>query len=220
MNKVFNFLDFDTLYKRCVLSSVIHAIMVGDEEGVFPSEQSWHRTNYNFQNLAGVRGTISFADDIYVCAIQNNSMYETCTEKYRLEVLRGAEEKIINLAHTQAFRYVLDDFDGEILPFVSAVFWGDKVNNYSNFSEDEIVEISDDAILPLLYSEDDTKRFWKESYEMTDEQMKLAEEIYKRRISVKGKINLETNEISQLRDWFGNIDECIESFQELDIYLI
>lgn len=220
MDKVFDFLNYDTLYKRCVMSSVIHAIMVGGEYGAFPAEQSWDRINYSFQNLAGVRGTISFAEDRYICVIQNNAMYENYTKQYMLELLRGAEEKTIDLANREALQYVLDDFDGKVVPFVSAAFWGNKDINYSNLSEDQIVEISDDAILPLLYSEDDTKNFWKESYEMTDEQMELAEEIYKRRISVKGKINLEINEISKLREWFDNIDECIESFQELDIYLI
>lgn len=219
MNKVFNFLDYDTLYKRCVLSSVIHAIMVGGEYGVFPAEQSWERKNYSFQNLAGVRGTISFADDRYICVIQNNTMYETYTNQYMLELLHGAEEKTIDLANKEALQYVLDEFNGEVIPFVSAAFWGNKDINYSNLSEDQIVKISDEAILPLLYSEDDTKEFWKESYEMTNEQMKLAEEIYKRRLGIKGKIILQPNEISKLKEWFGNIDECVESFQELDIYL-
>lgn len=44
-------------------------------------------------------------------------------------------------------------------------------------------------------------------------------EIYKRRISIDGRLNLTINEINKLKEWFGDVDECIEAFQELNIYL-
>ena len=36
-----------------------------------------------------------------------------------------------------------------------------------------------------------------------------------RRISVSGRLNLSINEVNKLKEWFDDIDECIESFQEL-----
>jgi len=74
--------------------------------------------------------------------------------------------------------------------------------------------------MPFLYSEDDAKKYWKNYYEMTDEQIELAEDIYQRRISVSGRVNLSINEVNKLKEWFDDIDECIESFQELGIYLL
>ena len=55
---------------------------------------------------------------------------------------------------------------------------------------------------------------------MTDEQRELAEDIYQRRISVSGRLNLSINEVNKLKEWFDDIDECIESFQEIGKYLL
>ena len=52
--------------------------------------------------------------------------------------------------------------------------------------------------MPFLYSEDDAKKYWKNYYEMTDEQIELAEDIYQRRISVSGRVNLSINEVNNL----------------------
>ena len=57
-------------------------------------------------------------------------------------------------------------------------------------------------------------------YEMTEEQIEFTEKIFKRRINVDGRLNLTVDEINKLKEWFDDIDECIESFQELEIYLI
>lgn len=32
-------------------------------------------------------------------------------------------------------------------------------------------------------------------------------------------MKLAINEIDKLKEWFDDIEECIESFQELDVYL-
>lgn len=217
MNTIFDFLNYDTLYKRCLIASVAHAIMVG-EYNLFSAEQSWDDLNYNFQNMEGVRGVISFAEGRYICFIQNNAQDGIYTERHVLDILHGADVKIIDLAK-EALQYMLVNYDGEAVPFITSAFWGNKDINYSNLSEEQLINISDNTIMPFLYNENDAKMYWKNYYEMTDEQFKLAEDIYKRRISVSGKINLTINEINKLKEWFGDIDECIESFQELDIYL-
>ena len=57
MNIIFDFLDYNTLYERCVMASIAHAVMVG-EYGLLSAEQSWDGSNYNFQNMEGIRGEI------------------------------------------------------------------------------------------------------------------------------------------------------------------
>lgn len=64
-------------------------------------EQSWDGMNYNFQNMEGVR-VVSFDDDKYICVIQNNPMYQTYAEHHVLEILHGAEVKMIDLAKKEA----------------------------------------------------------------------------------------------------------------------
>ena len=65
MNIIFNFLNYDLLYKKCMMASVAYAIMVGKYD-LLSAEQSWDGLNYNFQNMGGVRGVISFTDDRYI----------------------------------------------------------------------------------------------------------------------------------------------------------
>ena len=218
MNIVFDFLKYDTLYERCVIASVAHAIMVG-KYNLLASEQSWDGMNYNFQNMEGIRGVISFADGEYICVIQNNKEYVEDIERHVSEILRGANVKIMDLAKEEALQYMLVNYKGKDIPFITSAFWGSGDANYSNQSEEQLIKISEKTIMPFLYSEDDAKKYWKDYYEMTDEQIELAENIYKRRINVSGRLNLLINEINKLKEWFVNIDECIESFQELGIYL-
>ena len=219
MNIIFDFLDYDTLYKRCVMASVAHAIMVG-KYNLLSAEQSWDGLNYNFQNMEGVRGVISFAEGEYICVIQNSTEYETFTDQHVSEILKGARERIIELANEEALQYMLVNRNGKTVPFISSAFWRCEGVNYSNQLEEQVIKISDKAIMPFLYNENDARRYWKNYYEMTEEQIELAEEIYKRRIDIGGKLNLTINEINKLKEWFGDIDECIESFQELEIYLV
>ena len=57
------------------MASIVHAIMVG-KYNLLASEQSWDGANYNFQNMEGVRGVISFTEGEYICVIQNNEEYD------------------------------------------------------------------------------------------------------------------------------------------------
>jgi len=218
MNVVFDFLKHSTLYERCVMASVVHAIMVG-KYNLLASEQSWDGINYNFQNMEGVRGVISFSEGEYICAIQNDEEYEEDIEQQVAEILKGASAEILDLAQEEALQYMMVDYKGKYVPFITSAFWGDGDINYSNQSEEQLIKKSEKIIMPFLYSEDDAKKYWKNYYEMTDEQIGLAEDIYKRRISLSGKLNLSKDEANKLKEWFGDIDECIESFQELNIYL-
>lgn len=218
MNAIFDFMNYDTLYKRCVMASVAHAIMVG-KYNLLSAEQSWDGINYSFQNMEGVRGVISFSEGGYICVIQNNGADEVYTEGHVSEILCGANEKIVNLAKEEALQYMLVNYNEKMVPFISTAFWGGRHTNYSNQSEEQIIKISEETILPFLYSKNDAKKYWKNYYEMTNEQIELVEDIYIRRINVKGRLNLTINEINKLKEWFNDIEECIESFQELDIYL-
>jgi hypothetical protein len=218
MNTIFEFLDYNTLYNRCVMASVAHAVMAG-EYGFLSAGQSWDASNYNFQDMEGVRGVISFAEDKYICVIQNNNIYEPYTDQHVSEILNGADAKIIDLANKEALQYMLIEHNGKTVPFISAAFWGSEGMNYSAQSEEQILRISENIIMPFLYSENDAKMYWKDYYEMTKEQTRLTEEIFNRRINTDGKLVLAVDEINKLKEWFGDIGECIESFQELEIYL-
>lgn len=218
MNKIFEFLDQNILYERCIMASVAHAIMVG-EYNLLASEQSWDGLNYNFQNTEGIRGVISFSKELYVCVIQNSADDVRYVEQRVLELFNGADEKIMKLAEDEALQYMLINYNGGIIPFISTAFWGNGNNIFSNQSETEIIKISEKMIMPFLYSERDAIKYWKDYYEMSDEQSKMMESIYERRIKSKGDLYLSADEKKKLIEWFSDIDECIESFGEINIFV-
>lgn len=55
---------------------------------------------------------------------------------------------------------------------------------------------------------------------MDEAQYKMMGDIYNRRIALDGKINLTRDEKNRLLEWFDNIEECIESFKELNIFTV
>ena len=161
MNIVFDFLKYNTLYERCVMASVAHAIMVG-KYNLLVSEQSWDGINYNFQNMEGVRGVISFAEGEYICVIQNNEKCDESIEQHVSEILSGANTKITNLAKEEALQYMLVNYNGKSVPFVTSAFWGSGDTNYSNQSEEQLIKSSEKIIMPFLYSENDAKKILEE----------------------------------------------------------
>lgn len=219
MNKIFGFLDYNSLYRRCIVASIAHAIMVGKYD-LLSAEQSWQGSNYTFQNMEGVRGVISFSENYYVCVVQNSVSYNRYAANKISELFHGAEKNIIELAEDEALQYMLVNYNGNNIPFISAVFWGINDNNFSNQSEKEIIKLSEKIILPFLYSEEDAKKYWGNYYEMNEAQYKMMEDIYDRRIILDGRINLTRDEKNRLLEWFDNIEECIESFKELNIFMV
>ena len=117
MNKIFTDLNYNSLYEKCIMASIAHAIMVGKYD-LLASEQSWDGNNYNFQNMEGVRGVISFSEDCYVCVIQNDANYYGYRECCVSELFYGADETIVKLAD-EALQYMLIEYQGNSVPFIS-----------------------------------------------------------------------------------------------------
>ncbi len=122
MNRIFEFTKPDNM---CILASIAHAIMNG-EYSFLSSEQSWDGMNYSFQDMEGVRGTISFCNDILVCLIRNDDEYIMGEDKISDKFFHGADKEILELAKREAMQYLLLEERGTIMPAVSAAFWGDK----------------------------------------------------------------------------------------------
>lgn len=217
MKKVFHGLNRDRLYQRCLLGSIAHAIMVG-EYGLLSAAQSWDGQNYNFMDFEGVRGTISFSENQYVCVIQNIKSRITGEKEIFHELLYGAGDEICNLAKNEALLYLLVEKNGGNVPAATIAFWGNTQNTYSNMEEEKLLEESHQVIVPFICSEEEARKYWIADYEMKPEQAALAEEIYKQKICADSKLILNQSIKKILLSWFDNIDECIESFSEMEIY--
>ncbi len=82
-----------------------------------------------------------------------------------------------------------------------------------------MTEKSNGILLPYLYKEDDAIGYWKDCYEMSTDQLNFMTEIYKKRIHTSEPLFFDSIMKEKLYNWFsGEIDECIESFKEMNIY--
>lgn len=222
MNKVFSFTNKETIYRRCILASTVHAVMNGRFEE-FAGEQSWDGMNYSFQNFEGIRGTISFCDERFVCAVRNDKNYIAGEDEILNFFFRNADKKTLDIAADITLQYLLTDEKGNDVPAVSVAFWGNKETIFSNQQENEINEKSEGILLPIFYEETDALKYWKEYNDLNDEsdndKIGFIMEIYNKRINTGDRIVLDKLMKDKLVFWFGdNIDECIISFEELNVF--
>lgn len=217
MKKVFEGINRDILYQRCLMGSIIHAVMVGEYD-LLAAAQSWDGSNYSFMDFEGVRGTISFTADQYVCVIQNFKNYITGEKEIISKLLNGAGDEICALAASEALLYLLVESDSGNTPAATAAFWGDQQNTYANAEEGDLLIDSNESILPLICSEEEARRYWINDYEMNPEQAALAEKIYQQKLHTTSRLVLDNSIKEQLKSWYENIDDCIESLSEIGIF--
>lgn len=208
------------LWEGCMLATISHAVMVG-EYPELSSEHSWDGINYNIQDLAGCKGTITFFNDSFVGVFQSASHINI--ENYSLEnvseLLKDADEDIVRIAKEEALQYVLEDVNGDVIPVISAVFWGIDNQIYGSFSYDEIMEKGGYILKNQLKSYEESMASWIEYYEMNDEQIALTKKLFDKKLAAgESEIILTGEERRILTELYeDNVEECIESLKEIDI---
>ncbi|MDE7293147.1 MAG: hypothetical protein K2N72_01855 [Oscillospiraceae bacterium] len=219
MNRVFDRITVEDLYQRCIYAAIAHGIMNGKFPD-FSAEQSWDGSNYSFQDFCGVRGTVSFCDKGFVCLFRNDRNFIIGAENICSTLLKGADEKILGLARNEAMLYLLDDNNGTVAPAASAAFWSSGSHICSNQTESELLELSGETLIPLTLDHKKFAEYWAQCLEMTDEQQETVNEIYELRLNSNDRIILNNTIREKLLKWFnGEIDECIVSLEEMDIFL-
>ncbi len=215
MNLIFGFTDKIKIYSKCIYASVCHAVMVG-KYTLLSDEISWDGTNFLFQNMEGIRGVISFSEKKFLCGIQNEKKYMRGENNIENTLLKDAELDVICRIREEIFPYLLVENDGEGIPAISAIFWGEE-KIYSDMSEKEFMNISDNILLPYLYGEKDMKKYWRDYYEMNKEHEQIVEEIYLKKMS-NGSFLLDIVQKEKLKKWFGeNIAFCEQSLEEIGV---
>lgn len=203
-----------------MLATISHAVMVG-EYPELSSEHSWNGINYNIQDLAGCKGTITFFNDSFVGVFQSASHINI--ENYSLEnvseLLKDADENIVRIAKEEALQYVLEDINGDVIPVISAVFWGIDNQIYGSFSYDEIMEKGGYILKNQLKSYEESMASWIEYYEMNDEQIALTKKLFdKKLVAGESEIILTGEERRILTELYeDNVEVCIESLKEINI---
>ena len=201
------------LYEGCIQAALTHAIAVG----MYPElnhEHSWDGINYCTNDSQSCRATITF-HDIYIIAVFQ-AIDKVNWNADELDFFDGAPKEIIEIAEKETLQYVLDSVEGSVKPVVTAAFWGtwDKLNSAQSF--DSIVENGGHIIRSQLLSFNDAMDEWRDYYDLDSKQISLIKKLFNAKLgSNDDSIILNDDEIKLL---YGDVDECLVSLGELNIF--
>lgn len=222
------FPEAERLYQGAILASIVHAVMVASAPDM-AHEMSWDESNYNLQDSAGGRATISFSDKGLVGVFfdhespRNPLGHEV---EYDLQsFFKGMPDELYSLAFDDALQYVLDEYEGETLPVITSAFWGRAGERLAAAEPWPAVyeHGAHLARIQLMGAGDDALAAWREEWEMTPEQVALVKSIFERKMSAPDKtLRLTEQERDLIEEQAGGgegMDESRESFSEIGIIL-
>jgi hypothetical protein len=208
----------EQLWKGCIFNSIASAISVAHYPD-FSHESSWDGFNYSVQDSQGGRGTITFHPKYTIVCLQdvNSERIEEWIDA--ANYFEGAPSKVVDIAKEEALQYVLEEVEGETVPFITTAFWIDDNGAYSIDSFEEMEEHGGFLLeIPLLDTESAIERL-EEEYELTEEQIDLLQLVYERKIQNPNEgIMLSKEEVAMIGT---EDDEGLKvskaSFEEMNI---
>jgi hypothetical protein len=212
------------LWRGALLGSVIHAIMVTRYPDL-ANEQSWDGMNYNVQDSMGSRGTVSFAGAHVVGAFFDakspRNPFRT-GDAYDLErLLQGMPSPLRQVAEEEALQYVLQKYQGQAVPIVTAVFWDEGERLAAAEPWPRVYENGAHLLRNQLLETEAALKAWRVAYDMSPEQVALALALFERKVKAPGeKFELEARQVELLKAWAQGDEELEasrESFEELGI---
>lgn len=195
-----------------ILFSIAHAIMMTS----YPElsyEISWDNDNFNFNDSSTVRGTITFKNDSFFCAIQDISCKSNRVDK----ILESVPNSLKNIAMNETMEYLtLKNERGLCEKVATTAMWGiDKEIKIFNDRFEDFLNNGGYFIGALFESLDKQIEYLVNYYEMNELQVKLMLDIYNLRIN-NSKLILE-RKYKDILESMGDIEESIVSFEEIGV---
>lgn len=218
MSKYKLHIDREQLWKGCVLNSIAHAINVAHCPD-FSHESSWNGFNYNMQDSQGGQWTITFHPNYTIVCLQDVNS-ERIDEWIDAEnYFEGAPSEVIHIAKEETLQYILEEVEGETVPFITTAFWIEDSGAYSIDSFEEMEEHGGFLLeIPLLDLQSAIERL-EEEYELTEEQIELLQLVYERKIkNPNEEIMLSKEEVAMIgTDDSEGLEVSKDSFEEMNI---
>jgi len=210
----------DQLWNGCMLASIAHAIMVAHYPEL-SNEHSWDGINYNVQDSAGIRGTITFHPEFCVAAFCNDNSDRITTDTFTnvSEYFKGAPQEIVKLAEEEALQYLLHNVNGKTIPVITTAFWGSKNELFTGDSFDLMMQNGAVLLERQLMDSDLSIKAWKEYYDMSERQVDLLKLIFMQKIAnPKDIISISKKEVEMIgANEEEGLNESRESFEEIGI---
>jgi len=218
------FPKFDTLRRGAILGSIVHAVMLCRYPEL-SHEQSWDGTNYSIQDSMGSRGTIAFrgAKAVGVFFDKNSPRNPFLSkEPYDPDrFFRGMPGDLLPLAGEEALQYVLDEYKGKTSPIITAAFWTEGESLAAAEEWPPVFDNGAHLIRIQLMDTNTALQEWRAQYEMSAEQVALAQTLFQRKIAAReGPVELAADErqfLAGQAESPDGLDEALESLKEIGI---
>lgn len=209
--------DLAQLYNNCVYSSIAHAIFTL-REPFFSAGQSWDGMNYNFNDFSGTRGTISFDPNGEIMAgaarDDNSGRINQYPSFKAIQLFENAPDNVRQLAQKEALEYLYDKRDGVTQPMATVAFWSVGGDIVIDEDIDSFKKNGGSYLLTIAGSFDKLCSYWREEYNLGDEESSTVEYIYKCFTNHKPVELKQVPIINQEREGY---EDCIESLEEIGI---
>ena len=209
-------ITYDNIYRGCLIASIAHAIMTN----VYPDlcyEQSWDNKNYSIQDIAGMRGTISFSNEICVGAIRNENVSPINQTKLNQILSYEVPQYVRQLASQETLQYLLIKEGNLVFPSVSCIFWADHVSLY--YPKGYYSRLENDFILfrRIVLPEAQAIEEWRTYYDMDDHAVALLHSLIEKKALDDKKAIILSKEQQKLIPGGVICKECSDAFREMNI---
>lgn len=218
MSKYKLHIDKEGLWKGCILKSIADAIFVAHAPD-FAHESSWDGINYSMQDSQGGQGTITFHPKYTIVCLQDVNSERIDDWIDAANYFEGGPSEVLEIAKEEALQYVLEEVEGETVPFITTAFWIEDSGAYSIDSFEEMEEHGGFLLeIPLLDTGSAIERL-EEEYELTEEQIELLQLVYERKIeNPNEEIKLSKEEVAMIgTDDSEGLEVSKASFEEMNI---
>lgn len=211
--------DLAQLYDNCVYSSIAHAVFIL-REPFFSAGQSWDGMNYCFNDFSGTRGTISFDPDGGIMAGAARDDKSERVRKYpgikAIQLFENAPDNVRQLAQKEALEYLYDERDGVTQPMATVAFWSVDGKVVIDEDIDSFRKNGGAYLLTIAVDYDELCSYWREEYNLSDEEVSAVELIYKHFTNHEPVKLGQVPIIKQDREGY---EDCITSLEEIGIVI-
>lgn len=174
-------------------------------------EQSWDGNNYSLNDGQECRGTISFSSLYCIGAFRNDKKRPISF----IEFLKNTPDEIIKLAEAEALQYLLENLNGQPVPVVTYLFWGNE--SMLTVETNKLEEFGLGLIAPLIMNYNSAIEYWINYYDMDNNKIVLLEELFTEKVRDYNKRIILTHKHIHLLGDIYDSDICKSSFSEIGI---
>ena len=180
------FPEKERLWPGAILASIVHAIMVSRYPDL-AHEQSWDGPNYNVQDSMGSRGTITFSGDhlvgVFFDEHSSRNPFRPGSDYIPERLFTGMPDNLRSLADDEALQYVLQEYQGAIVPVFTAVFWDDGERLAAAELWQRVFAHGAHLVRLQLMNAEAALAEWQKAYEMSSSQVTLARCLFDRKMA-------------------------------------